>query len=356
MTKVRFYRWFVCVVVGGSTLGAERSLAAAPPSVPSFAEVYSLVQSNLAGMGAVDFNRAAVLGLISQLSSRVMLVTNNAVVEELSALPLVSKATVLESAYGFIRIARVGAGLAQELSKSWDQLRSTNRLNGLVIDLRFAVGQDYAAAADAADLFFKSEQPLLRWGEATVRSKSKSSSIDLPLVVLINHETTGAAEALAAALHQAGEILLIGSATAGRAYLFRDLPLSTGQTLRVATGWITAGDEQKLSDEGLMPDIRVAVSFEDEKAYFEDPYKVIPRAFAQTTRVLTNEQSAALSPNRSRRRLNEAELVRMQRDGTDFEPEVPGVMAQTTSPVVTDPALSRGLDLLKGLALASKRH
>ena len=53
--------------------------------------------------------------------------------------------------------------------------------------------------------------------------------------MLVNGETRGAAEALAAALHQAGAGLIIGSPTAGAATSFKEFPLSNGERLRVAT-------------------------------------------------------------------------------------------------------------------------
>ena len=34
----------------------------------------------------------------------------------------------------------------------------------------------------------------------------------------------------------------------------------------------------------MVPDIRIAVNPEDEKAYFEDPYKVLAKPFAQAAK------------------------------------------------------------------------
>jgi hypothetical protein len=125
----------------------------------------------------------------------------------------------------------------------------------------------------------------------------------------------------------------------------------------VASGHVANGRGENLNENGIMPDIRIAVSFEDEKAYFEDPYKVLSKPFAQAARAGTNDLVSSQSTNRPRRRLNEAELVRMQREGLDFELDpLPSSSPQTSSPVVTDPAVSRALDLLKGLSLAAKRR
>src|SRR5947209_20619193 len=96
-------------------------------------------------------------------------------------------------------------------------LATTNRLNGVVLDLRYAEGHDYSAAADTADVFLKREHPLLDWGNGVVRSKEKEDAIAAPVAVLVDHETVGAAEALAAILRETGAGLVLGSKTAGRA-------------------------------------------------------------------------------------------------------------------------------------------
>src|SRR5438477_100862 len=82
--------------------------------------------------------------------------------------------------------------------------------NDLVLDLRFADGRDYKAAANAADRFLSTEQPVLDWDEGTVRSTAKADAIKVPVAVLVNQETGGAAEALAAALRETDAAVLIG--------------------------------------------------------------------------------------------------------------------------------------------------
>jgi hypothetical protein len=62
------------------------------------------------------------------------------------------------------------------------------------------------------------------------------------------------------------------------------------------------------------------------------------------------ETTAATST--PRRRINEAELVRMQKEGLlDADEPLPVAKADPVKPIVRDPALARGLDLLKALAI-----
>ena len=140
------------------------------------------------------------------------------------------------------------------------KLGATNKLDGVILDLRYAAGDDYASAAATAELFVKKEQPLLNWGNGMVRSKDKSDAISLPVAVLVNRQTAGAAEALAAVLRETGAGLILGSRTAGQAMIAQEFPLKNGERLRIATAPIQLGDGSTLSEQGLKPDIAVEVA------------------------------------------------------------------------------------------------
>ena len=348
-----------CIVLALVLAPSGATSAADSPdgTLPPFQELYDLVRSNLTSVTESELNRALVMGFVNQLRPQVMWSTNSGGPSDYAGVPLLSKTTVLEGAFAFLRIGRVGANLPKEVRGAYEQLRATNQLKGLIVDLRYAVGQEYLAAAETADLFFTTEQPLLQWGDVTARSTTKARAIESPLVILINRDTSGAAEALAAALRQADGALLIGSPSAGRAYVFKELSLSTGQKLRIASGRVATGNGEKLADTGLPPDIRIAVDPQDEKTYFEDPYKAMPKPYAQAAKLGPGDAATTQTNARPRRPRNEAELVRMQREGFDFESELPPAsFTQVTSPVVADPAVSRALDILKGLSLAGKRR
>ncbi len=356
MSRFQWPGWVSAFAVFTTAAGALRAAETPNPLSPPFAEVYSLVRSNLAGATDAELNRAAVTGFLDQLQGRVALVTNEAAVNPAPTGPWVTRTAVFDRAYGFVRVGRVGPGLSNEFAQACQHLQATNQLKGLIVDLRFAEGDDYQAAAHTADLFFTNRQPLLRWGAITLESTAKTKAIDWPMIVLINHDTAGAAEVLAAALREAGETLIIGSPSAGRAYSFQDFALSTGQRLRVATGDLAVGGDQPSPITRVEPDIRIATNPKQEKAFFADPYQV-PAALVQAPDTGLNGWGSAQSTNRPRRRLNEAELIRRQREGIDLESE-PEVAPAAAVPahVITDPALSRALDLLKGLALAAKRR
>jgi hypothetical protein len=328
-------------LAGSFTLRGESTNAA-----PDFREVYSLIREHLTEVDETELNRAAVQGLLSALSSKVSLVGPAESAPAQNGL-LVSKSSLFEGLIGYIRVNRVAEGLAQAVLQAWQELGSTNKLNGVVIDLRYAGGPDYAAAADTADLFSRKEQPLLDWGHGMVRSKEKTDAISLPLGVLVNRQTAGAAEALAAILREIGAGLIVGSRTAGQAMIAQEYPLKDGERLRIATAPMVLGDGSSLSSQGIQPDIVVEMAPSDERAYYEDPFKELSR----TGSLASTNAGTPGAVNRARRpRFNEAELVRERRDGASTEPDLAG-RGESEKPVVRDPPLARALDFLKGLSV-----
>jgi hypothetical protein len=311
-----------------------------------------LLRTNLAGATEDELNRAAFQGLLSELRSRVALVTNGISTNVTSETPGLSKTTLFEDNIAYLRVANVREGLAAELSTAYRYLSATNQVKGLVIDLRYSDGADYAEAAAVADLFTSKEQALMNWGEGLVRSKEKKNAISQPVAVLVNRDTSAAAEALAALLRSTGAGLVLGGTTAGRAGVWQEFTLQNGQKLRVATRPILLGDGSAVSAKGVKPDIDVTVNMEEERAYYADAFRVFPKTnfLAGASLSLTNQPDGTNRLSR-RARLNEAELVRERREGAREADVATAREPEPDRPVVHDPALARALDLLKGLAV-----
>lgn len=312
-----------------------------------FREVYDLVHSNLTDISDAELDSLAAKGLIKELQPAVQLGGEPEQAEKQPSLPI--KSAVYNDTFAFIRLTEIDSKSPAEFQNAFKALASSNRLRGLVLDLRYAAGQDYKAAAEVADRFLKKEEPLLKWGDTVVRSTAKTNAIDLPVAILVNGQTSGGAEALAALLREKEAGLLIGSKTAGRTRMFENFTLSTGQQLRIGKTPVELGGGQALPAKGLGPDILVSVESANERAWYEDPYKNISRVFGQT--VSTNELASS-STNRVRtpRLMNEAELVRRHREGSEVEGDA-RTAADTGKPVITDPVLARGLDFLKGVSV-----
>src|SRR5688572_22144998 len=136
MTICRYLQLAICGMTLAGALPARPAAPNQPGSLPPFQEVFGMIKSNLVAASEAELNRAAVLGLVSQLQSRVALVTNGVSSTDELPVPLVSKTTSFDGTYGFLRVGKVGEGLPAALAGAYDQLRNTNILKGLILDLR----------------------------------------------------------------------------------------------------------------------------------------------------------------------------------------------------------------------------
>jgi len=358
MRRIRAIQLSFLLVLGVTPASADER-APDSRSLPPFQQLYNLILTHLPGLTEADLNRAAVSGLLSQLGNRVFLVSNAPPTALRSyRLPL-DKTTVFDRAFAYLRIKNFQSGLAASFARAFDEMRSTNKLNGLIVDLRFAGGSDYAEAAAVGDLFFPREQPLLKWGDSSRRSTVKTNSINLPVTVLVNHRTAGAAEALAALLREAEIGLIVGGPTAGHAQVFREFSLGDGHKVRIASGTIEVGGGQTLSPEGIRPDIQVQVREELELGYLEDPFRVSTPGLGRLAAGSSPAGYARTSAGdlAAHRKMTESILIRESQDRNETDREEAPAPTESSPPaVVQDPALARALDVLKGLALVKTRR
>ena len=331
-------------------LAGQLPLAAATnnPS-PDFQEVYDLIRQHAVGVSTDELNRAAVQGLLAALGPKVSLGTNETTLN--STNKLVAETILFEGDIAYLRITRVEYGLAKAVGETIEQLKATNKVSGIVLDLRYTHGLGYKAATDTVDLFVSKSQPLLDWGGGgMVSSHEKADAITVPTVVLVNHQTSGAAEALAAMVREAGAGLILGNRTAGNAMIMEDFRLNDGEHLRIGSVPVKLGDGTMLPTDGVKPDIDVTVSEEAERDFYADAFLVVSNKAAGNS--ATNQPSGT---NETRVRFNEAELVREHRAGESPEEQTAKRPPEPQVPVVSDPALARALDLLKGLAVVRQK-
>ncbi|HLX95736.1 MAG TPA: S41 family peptidase [Verrucomicrobiae bacterium] len=333
---------FVLPLAGLLAAGGSLHAEATGPA-PDFKQVYELLRANLPGVTDAELNSAAVAGLLQQLHGRATLVggTPGMPLSPGPVEPL--KSAVLESNVAYLRVGEVGNGLADKMDAAYHALAATNQVTGVALDLRFADGNDYAAAIAVADLFTAKKTTLLDWGKEVEESPSARELIPGPLVVLVNGETGGAAEALAAALREADAGLIIGNPTAGLAMTTRDFPLKNGEQLRIAMNPVKLGSGVAIAH--VLPDIAVAVSPDDERAYLKNPYATLTQNDAPAT-IATNDFLPFVDHT------SEADLVQQKlKDGDDEEASVPVHSKSQPKPVIQDPVLARAVDLIKGLAI-----
>lgn len=208
--------------------------------------------------------------------------------------PALAKSVILESNVAYFRVSHVVAGLSDEIGVAYGAWTTTNQIAGTVLDLRFADGDDAAAATVTAN---------------------RLAARKLPLAILVNDKTRGAAGTLATALREARTGLIFGPAPAA-----------------------------------IKPDIAIEENPADEKKFFENPYAA-PATNGVASLPGTNDFLPWVDHT------SEADLVRAKiKDGDEFENPPPPHAAGTQKPVIRDPVLARAVDLIKGLAIVREFH
>ena len=120
---------------------------------------------------------------------------------------------------------------------------------GLILDLRNNPGGLVNELVDIAGEFLPENSTVLleqnRDGERTpYKTKGAPVAPDLPLAVLVNHNSASSAEILAAALKENNRATVIGVPTFGTATVLRSFSLGGGAELRLGTTqWLTPNGE-----------------------------------------------------------------------------------------------------------------
>jgi len=214
---------------------------------------------------------------------------------------------------------------------------------GAILDLRSnATPEDFAGAAQVLNFFVPADNSFFRYlpqkGDGVFQLPMPIPDREFrgPLIVLINGQTTGAAEALAATLKADGA-LLIGRPTGGTTSFFEAETLSSSRILRFAVAPPASLDP----GHPLSPDIALTIDDHAE--------------MAALTLIRDNHINDVIQESAPRHRLSEATLVQGQ------DPEWDDYLASLEQrpfllslPVIHDVVLVRAMDSLKAIRLSER--
>lgn len=268
--------------------------------------------------------RATLEGLLAMLSPGAALASAAA------GPPVVApfRSEILDGRAGY---ARLGSLNSENLAQLDAALREFNagKVHGVVLDLRATPeSADFALAAQAASRFCTPGTALFSLAgpnrTATDFTAEGEPLFRGALVVIIDENTGGAAEALAATLRWNAKALLVGTRSSGRTVEFADVALGDGANLRLAVAEaLIAG--QSVYPRGLRPDIEIAQDPEEREL-------ILSEALEKGAAVFVFE--------REREQMDEAALVAGTNPEIDSEPSVPGLI---------DRPLQRAADLVTAL-------
>ena len=118
---------------------------------------------------------------------------------------------------GYIAMHQIGQNADQLVSQAMEELSSSGS-EVFILDLRNNAGGYLTESVDVASLYIKSGVvvEITTRDSNTVKQASGTVATGAPLVVLVNENTAGAAEVLAAALRDSGRATLVGTTTMGK--------------------------------------------------------------------------------------------------------------------------------------------
>jgi carboxyl-terminal processing protease len=173
-------------------------------------------------------------------------------------------ARLLESGYGYLRIANFSSNTPADVERAVDELQQQNgvALRGLVIDVRNNPGGVLESAADVADLFLDGGLIMSATGRtAEARFKLEAGPGDLldgaRIALLVNGATASAAEILAGALKDNHRASIIGRRTFGKGSVQSVIPLSGGRALKLTTSRYFTPAGISIQDRGIEPDLPI---------------------------------------------------------------------------------------------------
>src|SRR5262247_3675414 len=182
------------------------------------------------------------------------------------------RSRVLESGYGYIRLAQFQERSDRDVQKALEKLAAEKSgLKGLVLDLRNNPGGLLTQAVRIADLFLDSG--LIVYTEGRIESQKQKyfaqkdgSWMDFPMVVLVNGGSASASEIVAGALQDHKRAVVLGTKTFGKGSVQTILPLDDNSALRLTTARYFTPKGRSIQATGIVPDIVVeSVATQDGK-------------------------------------------------------------------------------------------
>jgi hypothetical protein len=307
----------------------------------------TLLKANFTDQDAItdtELNRATIEGLLTRLPRGVSLLASRENVSSTGPSPFYSE--VISGHTGYVRLGSLNNANLQALDKVLSGFAG-KKMSDVIVDLRATPAtNDLSLAADFAKRFCPKGKPIFTLRKPVGRQDRTFSSDREPafrglVMVLTDGDTTGAAEAIAAALRFYSKALIIGQPTAGRAAEYSDLPLPGSKILRVAVAEMISPDGRSLFPEGVTPDLPVEMSLAEKRQIFLSSSEKGMSPFIYDTGRPHMSEAALLAGTNPE--LEAAEAAQQRR----------GRIPEKTTP--HDPVLQRALDVVTSLEVYQRR-
>ncbi|HUK82152.1 MAG TPA: S41 family peptidase [Verrucomicrobiae bacterium] len=182
----------------------------------------------------------------------------------------VKDAKMLQDGIGYIRITQFNEPTADEFEKALQKLEAQG-MDALIIDLRNNPGGLLEAARKVASKFVPAGDLIVSTEgrdptqKLVYKSEHGKKRLTMPLVVLVNGGSASGSEIVAGALQDLKRAVLVGETTFGKGSVQTILQLPDGSAVRLTTAKYYTPSHKVIHEHGVVPDISVPVSEEDER-------------------------------------------------------------------------------------------
>lgn len=168
---------------------------------------------------------------------------------------------MMEDSIGYIKIIQFDSTTITQFSKAVNDLTEQGA-TALVFDVRGNAGGLLSAAVDCIDLLVPKGDIVwaeYKTGERTLMGESDESSVDLPMVVLVDGQTASSAELFAESLRQFSGAQLVGQKTYGKGTIQAEPHrMSDGSAVVITVAKMITANGESFDGTGLAVDIEVA--------------------------------------------------------------------------------------------------
>ena len=217
------------------------------------------------------------------------------VVRDIVPLPAVQEQMQADSV-GIVKALVLTKGKAQEIAEKIKSLQKKGAKK-LVLDLRYDSEGDQEEGVAVANLFLSKGNIGSLQGQkfekVTYTADPQKKITDLPVVVLVNRGTAGAAELVASAIQDNGRGDILGDKTFGEGSVQKLIEVPDGSALILSIAKYYTPNGKVIQDTGITPNILVAsndeivaISDDDDSTPNDEPQKPQPKEDEQLRRAI----------------------------------------------------------------------
>lgn len=191
--------------------------------------------------------------------------------EKITIKSIKTKTIDKENGIHYVRITSFLEQTTKDFKKSIDKLAKTEKINGIILDLRGNPGGLLKQAVEMADLFIENGDIVSTIGrdksQKNVMHAAKEGTMDskIKLSVLIDEGSASASEILAVALKDHGRAKILGQKSYGKGSVQSVIPLENGDGVKLTIAKYYSPKGHVIDKKGVMPDVELKVEKKEYK-------------------------------------------------------------------------------------------